>query len=80
MFHFLITELLMKKNFEVIVSPGDILGNEMQDILGGTGNTLVGCTKCKKTECNCKGKDQIVIGDKELAGYNSINGIYVEID
>lgn len=80
MFHFLITELLMKKNFEVIVSPEDILGNEMQDILGGTGNTLVGCTKCKNTECNCKGKDQTVIGDKELAGYNSINGIYVEID
>jgi len=38
---------MKKKNFEVVISPTDVLGEEMKDVLGGLNKATTTCTKAK---------------------------------
>ena len=72
--------LLKKKNFEVVISPTDVLGEEMKDVLGGINKVTTTCTKCKRTHCNCddKGTSELVTGF--VHGFAAVDHILVEID
>lgn len=70
---------MKKKNFEVVISPTDVLGEEMKDVLGGLSKATTACTKCKRTHCNCddKGKSDLT---EFVPGFAVVDHILVEID
>lgn len=71
---------MKKDNFEVVISPTDVLGEEMKDVLGGIGQTAGSCTKCKRTHCNCddKGKSDLITEFRH--GFALVDHCLVEID
>lgn len=71
--------LIMKNKFEVVISPTDVLGEELKNVLGGTSGE--GCVKCKRTECNCQAKGQPAITPADCPpGYTVINNVCIELD
>lgn len=71
---------MKKKNFEVIIAPTDVLGEEMKDVLGGRVQTETGCTKCKRTHCNCDDKGTSELATGFVHGFAAVDHILVEID
>lgn len=67
-------------NFEEIISPSDVLGAEMNEILGGLGTTANSCTKCKRSHCNCDDKGKSEEESELNPGYAPIGDIFIEID
>lgn len=72
---------MKKNNFEVVISPTDVLGDEMKDVLGGMMQTEIGCTKCKRTHCNCDDKGKALVGsDLAVPGFVAVDEVLIEID
>ena len=64
--------LMKKKNFEVVISP--------TDVLGGINKVTTTCTKCKRTHCNCDDKGTSELVTELVPGFSVVDHILVEID
>ena len=73
-------ETYEKKNFEVVISPTDVLDEEMKDVLGGINKVTTTCTKCKRTHCNCDDKGTSELVTELVPGFSVVDHILVEID
>ena len=73
-------KLMKKNNFEVIISPKDVLGDEMKDVLGGKVQTEAGCTKCKRVHCNCDDKGRSILETDLNPGFVAVDDVLIEID
>lgn len=73
------------KKFDVLISPTDVLGEELKEVLGGSSTSwcIGGCeTHCGDgAECNCKALGQAGATPEDCPpGYVVENGICVEVN
>ena len=71
---------MKKMSFEVVISPSDVLGAEMNEVLGGLSTTMPSCTKCKRSHCNCDDKGKSEEESEINPGYAPVNNTFIEID
>lgn len=78
------------KKFDVLISPTDVLEEELREVLGGGAQCNGQCnslcngqcsSNCKKTECNCKAQGQTALTPEDCPpGYIVIDNECVEAD